>query len=233
MGRRRRERGVTLVEVLITVAIIGIAMGLTMLSAGVADSARLKRSAVLIASAVRIAYGHANAISRPVRLVIDFEDRMVSLEEGSADLKLAKNDSTGGAAAVTEAEKKAQEEAEAIIKTPRPPRPTFSPTKAFGFNPDKDKPGKELERNIRFLQVETGHQDEPVQTGRAYLYFWPGGQTERAAVQLRIVNSDDAQDMITILVSPLTGKAEIRKGRISMPRPRDDIEESEREDTGY
>ena len=40
-------------------------------------------------------------------------------------------------------------------------------------------------------------------------------------------------DVLTILVSPLTGKAEMKKGRVSMPRPRDDNEESERRDTGF
>jgi general secretion pathway protein H len=230
---RRRERGVTLVEVLITVALIAVFTGLAILSTGVADSARLRRSAVMIASAVRVAYGHANAIGRPVRLVLDFEQRTVSLEEASGTLKLEKNDLAGGAAAVTEAEKKAQEEAEQILKGPRAPRSSFKPTKAFGFNPDKDKPGKELESNIRFLQVETGHQDEAVNQGRAYLYFWPGGQAERAAIQLRISTSDADQDVMTLITSPLTGKTEIKKGKLSMPRPRDDAEESERQDTGF
>lgn len=231
--RERRARGVTLVEVLITVALIAIFTGIAMLSAGVADGARLRRSSAMIASAVRVAYGHANAISKPVRLVLDFDTRMVSLEEASGGLKITKNELTGGAAAATEAEKKAQEEAEQILKGPRAARPSFKPTKAFGFNPDKDSPGKELERGIRFLQVETGHQDEPVRQGRAYLYFWPGGQAERAAIQLRISTSDADQDVMTLIVSPLTGKVDLKKGKFSMPRPRDDIEGSERQDTGF
>jgi general secretion pathway protein H len=238
MARRSRQRGVTLVEVLITVAIIGIAMGLTMLGASVADGARLRRSAVMIAGAVRVGYGHANAVSKVVRLSLDFTDRMVTLEETANDykggeLKLAKNDVTGGAAGATEAEQKAIAEADAILKGPRTPRPAFQPTKPFGWNPDKDRPGKELEKNIRFLQIETGHQDLPLKTGRAYLYFWPGGQTERAAIQLSINGSDVDADVMTLIISPLTGKAELRRGKYFMPRPRDDAEGSERQDTGY
>jgi general secretion pathway protein H len=37
---------------------------------------------------------------------------------------------------------------------------------------------------------------------------------------------------MTVLVSPLTGKADLRKGRWAMPRPRDDTEASERADPG-
>ena len=228
MAARRTARGVTLVEVLIVVAIVGLLGGLMTLGAGATDSSRLKRSAVTLASAIRIAYAHASAISKPVRLVLDFEERSITLEEGSGELALMKGERTGGAAGATEAERKIIEESEAILKGPRPPRPMFKPTKAFGFNPDKGNTSKELERNIRFFQAETGHQDEAVNSGRVYLYFWPGGTTERAAVQLSIRGTDSPNEMITVLVSPLTGKAEIKKGKWQMPRPRDDAEDSDR-----
>ncbi|WP_437857685.1 pilus assembly FimT family protein [Sorangium sp. So ce363] len=229
---RRRTRGLTLVEVLITVTVIALISGSVMLGMGAVTSARLKRSAALLAGAVRVAYAHANAKSKPVRLVFDFEERMIVLEESAGDLLVERNDRAGGAAAATEAEKAATAEAEAILKGPRAPRPSFEPAKVFGFNPEKDRPGKELSSGVRFLQVETGHQDEPVTEGRAYLYFWPGGQTEHAAIQLSLGGGETEDAVMTVLVSPLTGKTDIRKGKASMPRPRDDAEASEREDTG-
>jgi general secretion pathway protein H len=233
VDRRARERGVTLVEVLIVMAIVVMASGVAMLGSGVTDGARLKRSAIMIASAARVAYGRANATSKVVRLVFNLDQRTVSLEESSSQLWLEKNDRAGGAEAATAAERKAIEEADAILKGPRAPRPSFHPVKAFGFSPEKGITGKELERNIRFLQIETGHQDEVVKAGQAYLYFWPGGQTERASIQLSIGGSTFDGDVASILISPLTGKTDIRKGKLNMPRPRDDSEESERQDPGY
>lgn len=233
MAKRRQDRGVTLVEVLIVVAIIGVMSGLAFLGTGAAAGARLRRSAVMIASAVRVAYGHANATSRTVRLVFNLESRTVAIEESQGKLWLAKNDRTGGAAAATEAERKAQEEAEAILKGPRAPRPSFMPAKVLGFAGGGGKQAKELERGIRFVQIETSHQEEAVKNDQAYLYFWPGGQTERAAIQLSIGGSTNDGDVVTLLVSPLTGKVEMKKGRFNMPRPRDDYEESERQDTGF
>jgi general secretion pathway protein H len=232
-AKKRRSRGVTLVEVLIAVALVAVVSGMAMMGGSVADGARLKHSAVMVASAVRIAYGHANATSKVVRLVFDIDQRTVSIEEASGDLKVARNDVTGGAAAATEAEKKATEESDAILKGPRTTRPTFQKVKTVGWDPDKDKAGRELEKNIQILQVETNHQDLPQKTGRAYLYFWPGGQTERAAIQIAIKNSEIDADSMTMLVSPLTGKTELRKGRLLMPRPRDDVDASERQDTGF
>lgn len=226
-------RGVTLVEVLIAMALVAIVSAGAILGMGVVQSARLKRSASMIGGAVRIAYAHANAKSKPVRLVFDFEERMLILEESTGVMSLKKNDATGGAAAATEAERAAIEESEAILKGPRAARPSFQATKAFGWNVEGERPGKQLEKGIRFLQVETAHQEEPIQAGRAYLYFWPGGQTERAAVQLLQSDSEKADEgsVLTVLISPLTGKAEIKRGPVEMPRPRSDDEESERDET--
>ena len=46
-------------------------------------------------------------------------------------------------------------------------------------------------------------------------------------------DNDDESDFMTILVSPLTGKAELKRGKQALVRPRDESEESEREDTGF
>ena len=232
---RGRGRGVTLIELLVTLAIVGALAGVTILGMGATSSARLKRSASMVTGAVRVAYAHANAISRPVRLVFDFEQRTVILEESSAQLFIDKRDRTGGAAAATEAEKVAQEQAEAILKGPRAPRPSFEPTKAFGFDSEEGKSGKELSAGIRFLSVETAHTEEPEIAERAYLYFWPGGQTERAAIIITRGDGedDDDSDFLTVLVSPLTGKCELKPGKVAMPRPRTDEEESDRADSEF
>ncbi len=226
-------RGLTLIEVLVTVAIAAFITGMVMLGSGATSSARLKRSAVMISGAVKIAYAHATAISKPVRLVLDFDGRYIGMEEASqAVFSVQKNDVSGGAAPATEAEQKAVAEAEAIVQGTRPPRPTFTTTKALGFTGGKEKAGKALEPNIKFLTVETEHQDKAVGVSRAYLYFWPGGLGERAAVTLSIGGSERPDDCMTVLISPLTGKANLRKGRWAMARPRDDTEASERTDPG-
>jgi general secretion pathway protein H len=224
--------GITLVEILITLAVMALLGGVSVLAMGVVESARLKRSGILVSSAIRVAYAHANATSKSVRLVFDFEERSITLEESTSKLLLARGDRTGGAAAATEAERLAQEEADQVLKAPKPPRPSFQPAKVFGFDPDDGKTGKVLEAGIRFLQIETAHQDEP-ELQRAYLYFWPGGETERAAIQIvrgRPGAEPEEDDILTVVVSPLTGKTELKKGRVAMPRPRDDSEESERDE---
>jgi general secretion pathway protein H len=226
--------------VLFVVGITAVLMVGAVYGFGAIGTARLRSSAVMIASAARIAYSQANATGKTVRLVFDFERKLVSLEEATAILAIKRGDRTGGAQAATETERKAIEEADKIMQGPRPPRPAFRPTKAFGFNAEAGKPGKELAAGIRFLQIETEHDDVPSTLQRAYLYFWPGGQTERAAIQLTKSRLDptaridlvDERDVMTILIAPLTGKSDIRLGKFPMPRPRDEREGSERVDSG-
>ncbi len=106
---------------------------------------------------------------------------------------------------------------------------------ALGFADDEaGKGGKPLPRGITFRSVQTTHDDAPRTSGRAYLYFWPGGRTERASIQVRIGTSDSAdQAFMTVLVSPLTGRATIKGGAEDLVVPTDDAHSSEREDTGF
>lgn len=237
---RGSRRGVTLVELLFVVGILSILTVGSAYGFSAIGTARLRRGAVMVASAVRVAYAHANATGKTVRLVFDFDRKLIALEEATKLLAIKRGDRTGGAEAATETERKAVEEADKIMKGPRAPRPNFRPTKAFGFNPEAGKPGRELPSGIRFAQIETAHDDLPATTQRVYLYFWPGGQTERASIQLTKSRLDptekpdrlDERDVMTVLVAPLTGKSDIRLGKLAMPRPRDDREESERVDSG-
>lgn len=229
---RRRARGVTLIEVLMAVALVSLMTGMAMLGTGVVESARLKRSAVMVAGAVRIAYGHASASTKTVRIVFDLGTQTVSLEEAASPHLLVKGERSGGAEAATEAEREAQEAADAATEGPRKARASFQPAKALGFNPEAGKTGKDLDKGVRIVQVETSHDDEPVTEDRAYLYFWPGGQTERAAIVISKGGAadEDDDDVLTVVVSPLTGKTEIVRGRADMPRPRNEEDESERDE---
>ena len=231
--RRGRARGVTLIEVLMAVALVSLMTGVAVLGTGVVESARLKRSAVMVAGAVRIAYGHASASTKTVRIVFDLGTQTITLEEATGQHLLVKGERSGGAEAATEAERAAQEAAEAEAEGPRKSRASFQPAKAMGFNPEAGKTGKELDTGVRIVQVETSHDDEPVTEDRAYLYFWPGGQTERAAIVIskgRGSDENEENDVLTVVVSPLTGKTEIVRGRAEMPKPRNEEDESERDE---
>jgi general secretion pathway protein H len=187
----------------------------------------------MITGAVRIAFTRASATSRPNRLVFDIDNGTVILEETRDVLSLKKDDVAGGAAAATQEEKDAIETAARIVKGPQAPRARFTAVRALGFDDPDTSGGRPIGKGVRFRKVETAHSPDGQTSGRAYLYFWPGGQTERAAVQLARSASVDDNEGMTILVSALTGRVRAVAGAKSMDPLRDDGTLQEREDRSF
>jgi general secretion pathway protein H len=244
---RHRQRGVTLIEVLVVIAIVAVSAAGVMLGLGTLTSAKLRESATRIAGAIRVSYNHANAKSRTTRMVLYFgssepgskDPPRITVEDSPGRMLLQSGDRTGGAAAATEAEAAAVEEASGILDGPRKARPMFRPiTDLLGFVHDQESglppATKALSPGIYFRQVQVEHEEEPVFEDRAYVYFFPGGQAETAYIQVQKGSSEaDENDVLTVTVAPLTGKVRILAGPADMPRPLTDEEASEREDTGF
>ena len=220
---RSLSRGVTLIEVLIVVALIGLLAGAAIFGSGMLGSSRLRAAATLVAAGVRSGIARSNSIGRPTRLVIDIDADRVTLEEASSSRMLReKSKPAGGAQVATEAEQAAKAESDRILDGPRAPRTAFQPAPAFADTPT----GRELGSGIDLVQVQTEHDEEPVTSGRAYVYFWPGGMTERAHVQLRRAGDPEG---LTVTVSSLTGRTKILRGRVDLPLPKSDKEEDQGE----
>lgn len=234
---RSARRGVTLFEVLIVMVLLVMLAGIGFIGFGALTTARLRDSASMVVGAVRVGYNHASATGKATRLVFDFgssESRpSVSLEEANGRHFVQFGDRAGGAATASDLEEDARAEAERIVEGPRAPRATFSAVTSLGFDPEKGKSGKDLDGGIFFRQIEVGHEDGAATDDRVYLYFWPAGQTEYAAIQLQIGTEADDDHVLTVVVKPLTGRASIERGPVDMPRPRDDAEASERDEGGF
>jgi general secretion pathway protein H len=237
----RLRRGLTLIEILVVLAIVAIVSVGVLGGSGQLEGARLKQGAMLVSGAVRAGYARANATSKSIRLVFDFEKDTMWLEEADRPHLVQTKDKagTGGADPVTANEKAALQESDRLIKGPQAPRPAFRPvTKGDVGDTAEQKSLRPLPRGITFREIQTGHDLEPKKAGRAYLYFWPGGETERAVIQVAPkppgedrTFTDDNKTM-SLIVSPLTGKVTLKQGSIALKIPTDDTEASEREDRG-
>lgn len=231
------RRGATLIEVLVALGLAALLVGGMFGGIGMLRQSRLREASTLVASAVRIGYDHANATSRVTRLVFDLEQRSVTMEDTEGTLLLQQN-RTGGAAGASDLEKAALEAGEDIVDGPKKARPNFSEVKkstldtvaALREGDDQAKPsGKQLPQDVTFRQVEVQHEDAAVTSEHVYLYFWPGGQTERAAIQLQLGTAGTERDIMTITVKPLTGQVHAEYGAVAMARPETDEEPSDAE----
>ncbi len=255
---RARMRGMTLIEIMIVMVILAAVMGGVVLGSGQLGTARLKHAAAALAGGVRVGFTRATATSRSMRLVFDLDASTMWLEEGDAPMLVQSKGvgGSGGADPATVAEQQAILEGETIVKGPKIARAHFhavdgvrltqdsapvvtaapttpAPEGSATPPPPATKAPSALPRNIKFREIQTGHDEAPITSGRAYLYFWPGGLTERAAIQLRIGTSIEDGDTLTLVVAPLTGKVTVKNGPVALVIPHDDKASSEREDTGF
>ena len=230
--RQRSTAGITLIELIVVVSLLALFMGTVAIGLGAATNARVRAAATAVASGIRVAFARSASTSKSMRMVFDMETHTIMLEEADLPMLVRRDDVTGtdGATAATPQETAAVEEAARLIKGPRAPRPLFKAVTAFGFDADSGGDGRQIGRGAVFRRIEISHSEDPYLEGRAYLYFWPGGQTERAAIQIGRAGDEDDGSVLTVLVSPLTGRVRIEHGSISMDRTRED---SERSETGY
>lgn len=207
----------TLIEIIIVVSLMALLMGTLVLGSGALIGANRRAAATLIVSAVRKGLAHANTTGKPVRLRMDLDAERLVLEESSSRQVLRKSDeqeeeeaekADAGEALLADVEQMA----DSILSGAPSGGPSFTPIEALGQ--DGDTPGRDLGGKIRFVQVQTEHDQEPIRDGEAFLYFWPGGQTERAVIQIAQIGDDDG---MTVVVSPLTGRADIERGFIELP----------------
>lgn len=222
---RRTQRGLTLVELLIVIALIAILGGTVLMGPGLLQGSRLKSAATLIVSGVRMGLSRASTTGRPTRLSFDIEHGKLTLEEANSSVLLREHtkDSSSGSEPATELEKQAHAESDRILQGPHAPRPSFKPVPGFNSSPDDSGPARSLGNGVEFVSVQTEHDDEPRTSGFAYLYFFPGGTTERAAVQLKRRGDDTG---LTVTISGLTGRAKVERGRVDLPPQRNDGDET-------
>jgi general secretion pathway protein H len=218
-----------MVEMLLVIALMAVLSIAVVSGSGMLTGQRMRSAAMLIMSSVRAALTRANSMGKPVRLVFDLDNGRLRLEETRGRMLRVKSEKEGakaGAEAATELEQQAAEYARQIVQGPRAPDANFTPVPGFSDGEDPSL-GRELGKDIRFLQVQTEHDTEPRTEGPAYLYFWPGGGTERASIQ--ITRPGDAAGL-TILVSALTGRATLARGRVELEEGRQDLDHEEREE---
>jgi general secretion pathway protein H len=180
-------------------------------------------------SSVRFGLARASQTGKPTRLVIDLDKKQLSIEESSNSLMLREKgkDQTGGAEASTASETKARAETDRILDGPHAQRPRFAKLANVKGAVEELAAGRPLGDGVVISRVRTEHDEFNIEEGRAYIYFWPGGTTERAIIQLK--KAGDKEASLTVVLSPLTGRAKVEKGEVDFPEHNVEEEFDERE----
>ena len=82
---------------------------------------------------------------------------------------------------------------------------------------------RDLPRGIRIHAIYTAHTRGRQEKGTQYLFFWPGGMTERAVVQV----ADPDGVVFSVVVHPLTGRTRIEAVPVE---PEEELSDEEAQD---
>ncbi len=212
--------GFTLIEVLITVALIALVTGASVAGLRSLAKSDLRASATKMAGSIRYLFDRASTTGKVHRLVLDLdtgkywaevsEDRFVmpserETEESRRKAAEAKAEEEEEQKKLDEEQQKEEQGAGAIPNryTPQPFRPKRAEFSAF--NESAIRPAEV--KNTRIAGLYTPRLAEPVTTGRGYIYFFPLGMTEAAIIHL---SDPKRASFYSLVVHPLTGRVEIK-----------------------
>jgi general secretion pathway protein H len=221
-----KNRGFTLIEASITVAIVAIAAGLVIPALNSASRADLRTASTLVAGEVKQCYDDAVLQGETFRIGFDIGNKTLVVE------------SKEGTAFLSEEEEEAEEEGEesapsgvlpgwmGIEPAPASEGDKGGATPSIGAFLGLEAPRKRgggkfstvrkhtLPEGVRILDVWTDVLDEPSSDGVVYLFLFPHGYTQDALIHLE---DEDARNF-TVSVDALTGRTSIEEGYLEVPR---------------
>ncbi len=208
-SRSQRERAFTLIEIMVVIALLALVTAGSTMAFGALTRTKLRSGCMRIVSAARFAYSRAVSRGTTVRLVLDLDEHKMSLEEAQGEVTLARSDedrneedSETGAGVDPWAAAKARLEE---TFEPSYGRSPFSPMRGINGNVLKKYTPSAIADGVRLTRVYTPHEEEPREQGSTAIYFFPGGFTQHAAVQL----TDPRGTIYTVELDALTGRGTV------------------------
>ena len=221
-GRYQRpwvKNGFTLVEAVITLAILAIAASVVIPSIGRITRAELRRVSGQLSGMIRTAYDSAALTGQVHRLRFDFEKSFIVIEATDGDFQLGHVDSEDSSTNL-------------LSRLSIPESPPDDEGDIGEGEADKGLNGSALGQflgqmgnsmrsgggeftalgkglnlgdQIEILRIDFAADEAKVEKGEGYIYFFPQGFTQKASIFLQ-----DADGRIfTIKISSLTGKPTI------------------------
>lgn len=227
-ARRPSQGGFTLIEIFIVMAIVALISSLGIKGFRSLARSDLRASASRLSGSMRFLFDRASTTGKTHRLVLDLEGGRYWAEV-SDDKFFSPRDAESPEAAMRRETLEAEEDEEATARRERtaqvsatkygaaassdssfdaaklevgefkPKRARFAAFKDLVLKPVKLK-------NTLLRSVFTPRISEPLTSGRAYIYFYPLGQTEAAIVTL---SDKDGETIYSLVSHPVTGRVKI------------------------
>lgn len=207
LAKGAAPRGFTLIELGVTIGILALAAMVVAPTLASVLGVRTREQVTRVAGSVRAMYGESVLSGRTCRLVFDLDAGEYWPECADGRVRVARTEESIRGARVEE------QVAEILGDLPEDEaRRQLQQRSTFGAYAAGLAPKGSLPEGVKLESVWTAHQSEPYTSGKAYLYFFPSGQTERAYLHI-----GDGDDTYTVIVDPMTGRAKVAPERIEVP----------------
>ncbi|WP_194869002.1 prepilin-type N-terminal cleavage/methylation domain-containing protein [Myxococcus sp. AB025B] len=235
--RRRQERGLTLIEISIAIIIVAMLFSAAVMGIGSLTGAKAKGAAGELAGTIRSLYDSAALRGKTCRLVFEIpeakeekatryhaecaesgvttaRDRDTALRDENSERDRARRSNRSGSGNGQERRSYVASAGETVSAQDlmEAEKQRVESQSRFSSFTSEEIPPRELPSDVR-VSVWTRQQREAVDSGVAYLYFFPQGYTEKAYVYL-----SQGDNIWTLDVSPLTGKVNIVGEALEVPR---------------
>lgn len=191
----RKNRGLTLLEVLIVIFITAMAAGLTLNLFGGTKRAKIKQETEKLIGTIRFAYNDAAYGRRTNRLVFDIGENKYWIES-VGELFILKS---------PESEKNKKEKDKDEEEGASPPQ--------FSELEDTLVKRVKIDDVLKIRDIYIAHQEDILKDGKAFLYFFPNGETEQAVIHL---SDKDEEINYSILVNPITGRSKVEPSYVEI-----------------
>lgn len=206
-NNRRRfatTAGMTLIEIMVTLAVVALVLGITISQLSDSFDTRARQATRELSATVRYLYNKSASENLTMRLVFDMEKNTYHVE-ATTDLYQLES----------------EEEKQERLKREQKSKPSSESTKAadgttetpvqkaeakFGAVDSHLLKPSQLPGGVFFKDIYTEHDNGPVTKDKAYIYIFPSGYVERAVVNFR--NEDDSERR-AVVVNPMTGATRV------------------------
>lgn len=213
MRSARRERGLTLIEIMVAIMLATVLVAVTIPAFNAATDSDLNSVAVRISGASRACFGEAAIKNVTLRLAYDLDAQAYWVEAFPGTFQLIAEERDLDEVRDEEAEKAeedkrkkeledryaAEEDMEASTLVA-----SFVPVQVGFVEP------QQVPRRLKIKGVRTPQFRQVVTTGKVYTHFFPNGWAERTLVYLE----DKGGSVLTLETQPITGRVIIHEGEL-------------------
>jgi general secretion pathway protein H len=199
--RRHIPRGFTLIELLVVIGVIALVSAAAVPALESITGANARKAAGELAGSMRALFDAAAMRHVTCRMALDVEARTWWPECAKGKAGLVKESSRV----------RDEDLADRFPDEDDADRRRLLARSQFGAFEDRLVKKRELPGSAQFGEVRLAGRSEPVERGVAYVYFFAGGQAQRAWV--RIV---DGNNVFTVVTEPFTGRARVAVGKVEV-----------------